>query len=93
MAPNNSGGRGDPLDIEDVDLVPDEATMKLAEEEPSDDFKPEIVWFNVYWYAMLHLCAIYGLYLGLFQANWATISVGEFTNYMFPVLDRSFPYM
>jgi hypothetical protein len=75
MAPN--ANKVDAVLREDVDLVPDEETQRLTEDPSQAEYKAEIVWPNVYWYTFLHLSAIYGLYLGIFQAKWATVAVGK----------------
>ncbi|KAK9878855.1 hypothetical protein WA026_003689 [Henosepilachna vigintioctopunctata] len=36
-------------------------------------FKRKIVWKNVFAFVVLHLGALYGLYLGFFEAKWLTI--------------------
>ncbi|CAG0924542.1 unnamed protein product [Notodromas monacha] len=76
MAPNNTQ-RKEALDVEELDILPDEVDPGKAStaEEKVDDFKPELVWLNVYWYTSLHLMALYGIYLGTFYAKWPTIAL------------------
>jgi hypothetical protein len=77
MAPQSNlrSAGNDKLEMDDADLLPDEATEELAR-SGSVPFKPQIVWLNVYWYALLHAMAIYGFYLGMFEAHWRTIGIG-----------------
>ena len=44
---------------------------------PKTKYKRQIVWRNVIIFAYLHIGAVYGLYLALTSAKWATLLFGE----------------
>lgn len=50
---------------------------KNPEEEPIQkvqEYKLQIVWRNVLLFAYLHLAAVYGAYLMIFEAKWFTVA-------------------
>jgi len=49
----------------------DEIVTKSQSKSP---YKLEIVWRNVILFALLHLASVYGLYLLVFNAKWATVA-------------------
>lgn len=44
---------------------------------PKTKYKRQIVWRNVIIFTYLHISAVYGLYLALTSAKWATLLFGE----------------
>jgi len=50
-----------------------ESSSSLSSEKP---FKSEIRWTNVLLFIGIHLAALYGFYLGITQAKWATFPWG-----------------
>ena len=53
---------------------------KMRETGPSvtTNYEMEIVWRNVIKLALLHLAAVYGFYLLLIKAKWATLLWGKY---------------
>lgn len=47
---------------------------------PPREYK--IIWINVIRYVLLHIFAIYGLYLSLFVAKWFTFLWGEYSTFI-----------
>lgn len=54
-----------------------ESDPDYNKENKYKDFKAEIVWRNVYWMAVLHIGALYGIYLCFTDAKWQTIVAGN----------------
>lgn len=42
-------------------------------QQPTKKYEMKIVWRNVILFVLLHLASIYGLYLWMFKAKWATV--------------------
>lgn len=58
---------------ETIDTEIDYSTMLPAEIGTDYNYKRRIVWFNVIGFAILHLAALYGVYLGMTQTHPLTI--------------------
>ena len=50
---------------------------KSEEQKENKEFKLEIVWPNVAWYIGLHIGAVFGLILLIFEAKWITLLWSE----------------
>jgi len=78
MAPK-SGADGDVSIIDESqtkDLISDAPQIYESEEVPASGkhiYKLKIVWFNVLWYIFLHTAALYGFYVAVAKAQWATL--------------------
>jgi stearoyl-CoA desaturase (delta-9 desaturase) len=58
--------------------VEPEITDLLDKTKARLPFKREIVWRNVVLMSLLHLSALYGLYLCFVSAKWQTIAFGKY---------------
>jgi hypothetical protein len=58
--------------------VEPEITDLLDKTKTRPPFKREIVWRNVVLMSLLHLSALYGLYLCFVSAKWQTIAFGKY---------------
>lgn len=63
-------GQGDNLGKADVD--------KKESNAKTDDWNcmDHILWMNVFWFILLHVGALYGAYLSIFEASWKTFLFG-----------------
>lgn len=65
--------------------MPPEASQSLITEEDEiaiktqskSTYKMQIVWRNVILFALLHIASVYGLYLLILKAKWATVAWGK----------------
>lgn len=66
------------IDAEDEqrDLIIEKTEDVVIEEKP---YKREIVWFNAIGFLILHLAAVYGTFLCIFNAKFPTVVWGSWT--------------
>lgn len=59
-----------------------EQEIYASKDKAHDDFKLKIVWRNVLLFSFFHLAALYGVYLSITSAKWATVIFGNFHCYI-----------
>lgn len=67
------------------------ASKDESNNKTHDDFKLKIVWRNVLMFSFFHLAALYGVYLSITSAKWATVIFGKFYQlyFYYKILERN----